>query len=178
MVSPGGSSRTVLVSKLISFHNSCRIYAASSVGFAVFFSLFELTRGISLSLKDKARELSKPDGQLPACTPGVLHGTSLVCGGIMAGFAYEMTARPFDEARRIVHAQRVTDPTHHTVIASMRALAHRAKEDGLGSFFRSPVTHDSEVSTLRQRSLRVLSRMGPWGAGFLIWEAFGPGLAP
>ena len=135
---------------------------------------------MSLSLKDKAKvETENAKSDSFRCIPGIVHGTSLVCGGILAGFAYEMTTRPFDEARRIVHAQRVTDPAHRTVVAGLRALAHRAHENGVKSFFRAPVSHESEVSTsLRQRSLRVLARMGPWGAGFLIWEAFGPGLAP
>ena len=132
-----------------------------------------------MTLKDRAKIATENnEWKSLHCIPGVVHGTSLVCGGILAGFAYEMTTRPFDEARRIVHAQRITDPTHRTVVAGIKALAHRAKEDGIRSFFRAPISHDPDASTtLRQRCLRVLARMGPWGAGFLIWEAFGPGLS-
>lgn len=145
----------------------------------MFFSLFELTRGVSLTLKDRAKTVTeKNEWNTSRCIPGIVHGTSLVCGGILAGFAYELTTRPFDEARRIVHAQRITDPTHRTVRAGLKALSDRAQENGIRSFFRAPISHDSDVpTTLRHRSLRVLARMGPWGAGFLIWEAFGPGLS-
>lgn len=134
------------------------------------------------------RIVNKYDGEsLPHKTliPRLVHGCSLVGGGVLAGLAYEISTRPFDEARRIVHAQRVSDPSHKTIYAGFRAVMYRAQEDGINPFFRSKPNHEAPNSpdqfSFRHPRLysllRVMGRVGPWGAGFLIWEAFGPGLS-
>ena len=67
----------------------------------------------------------------------------------------------------------------------METLCRRLREDGLLSFFRDPhhnaVPNDeAHLSPLRRRlysASRTLARVGPWGIGFLVWEAFGPGIS-
>ena len=158
-------------------------------GFAVFFSVFELTRRTSSYLRDESvrmmRTLRGKDSERSQ-VPRLVRAMTLVTGGILAGLGYDITTRPFDQARRIVHAQRVTDPAHRTVRAGVQAIAKHMRNDGLFSFFRSVQPHESlrvpeqPASLFRRRlysTLRFLGRMGPWGAGFLIWEAYGPGLA-
>jgi len=55
---------------------------------------------------------------------------------------------------------------------------------GLLYFFRDPsavIDHIEPDSALRRRAilgLRTLGRVGPWGIGFLVWEAYGSGLNP
>ena len=56
------------------------------------------------------------------------------------------------------------------------------RDDGLLSFFRDTASAEERGTTSpgRQRLLRVartLGRVGPWGVGFLVWEAFGPGIS-
>ena len=155
-------------------------------GFAVFFTLFELTRRIASRLKDLTT-LHAPSRRRNL--PKVVHGTTLVAGGVVAGLAYDLTGRPFDVARRTVHTYEVTHREAPKPIIIRRAtiiisaLEKKVKEEGLRVFFRlSPDERSaSALSTpFRQRLfsvLRVLGRVGPWGAGFLIWESFGPGFA-
>lgn len=116
--------------------------------------------------------------------PRIVHGTCLVTGGVLAGLAYEFASRPFDEARRVVHAQRVSDASHRTIPAALQALGDKLRTDGIRYFFHGAHVHDEASvqadSLLRRRVrsvLRVLGRVGPWGAGFLIWEIYGPGLS-
>ncbi|KAH8117295.1 mitochondrial carrier domain-containing protein [Phellopilus nigrolimitatus] len=157
-------------------------------GFAIFFSIFELTRRTALTLKSKSLEVMNAlEGKQAAKShvPRVVHGMTLVGGGVLAGLAYEMSSRPFDLTRRIVHAQHVTDPKHSTASAVLQILTKKARDDGILSFFRAAPVHESagpaqSTSVCRRRMfsmLRVLGRVGPWGAGFLMWEAFGPGLS-
>ena len=116
--------------------------------------------------------------------PRIVHGSCLVTGGVLAGLAYEFASRPFDEARRVVHAQQVSNPLHRTIPAALRALENKLRTDGIRYFFHGPHVHDEASlqadNLLRRRvrsALRVLGRVGPWGAGFLIWEIYGPGLS-
>ncbi|KAL5533179.1 hypothetical protein ACEPAF_4955 [Sanghuangporus sanghuang] len=147
-------------------------FAKDTFGFGVFFSIFELTRRTSNYLRAESTHLIR-----------TLKGEDLT-GGILAGLGYDITSRPFDQARRIVHAQRVTNPAQRTVGAGLQAIVKHIRDDGLLSFFRSVSAHESlrsperPMSLFRRRlysALRFLGRMGPWGAGFLIWEAYGPG---
>ena len=159
-------------------------------GFAVFFSIFELTRRAAASVKDctvNAMSTRWEDEKLAKSQiPRVVHGSALVGGGVLAGLAYEMVGRPWDVARRAVHLQAISN-TGTSTLHVFRTLVAKAEKDGILSFFRVPSAISlesgpvSNVSALRRRlfsALRVLGRVGPWGAGFLIWEAFGPGLAP
>ena len=113
-------------------------------------------------------------------TPRVVHATTLVTGGAIAGLAYEMVCRPWDAARKAVHIDRLA-PAHdqHSIPA---ILLRQAREQGVLSFFKNPVyvAHDASTSPMRRRAnaaLRTLGRVGPWGVGFLVWEAFGPGIS-
>lgn len=110
--------------------------------------------------------------------PRIIHGITLVTGGALAGFAYEILNRPWDVARRTIELERTLHPTHkHPFFA----LVQKIRGDGITHFFHDhgPSTMGSERTTVRRRILSVLrtiGRVGPWGVGFLVWEAFGPGL--
>lgn len=162
-------------------------------GFAVFFSVFDVTRRSAHRVQRSLRE-TKPFSSdlllLPQAVishlPRLLHGVLLVCGGVFAGLAYEVVCRPWDVARKVVHHREigVTQPNssiHHSTV--LKALLNHVRAEGLISFFRKPpVLHDPEgVQPSAHHSLRLalrtLARLGPWGIGFLVWEAFGPGLA-
>lgn len=127
--------------------------------------------------------------------PKTVHGITLVSGGVcfltifeirflidffqvLAGLAYEFTGRPWDHARRIVHIHKLQTPPDTRV--PWLEIMHK---EGFVAFFKSPalphaVNPDSSMGC-RPRltiALRTLGRVGPWGIGFLAWEAFGPGL--
>lgn len=111
-----------------------------------------------------------------------VHALTLVTGGAVAGLAYELSCRPWDVARKVVHIDRVvsTAGQHSALLILMRKI----QDEGWLVFFKnpSPVTHEHGVgsSSLHRRLHtlgRTLARVGPWGVGFLAWEAFGPGLS-
>lgn len=124
------------------------------------------------------------DEPLRRHAPRIAHAITLVSGGAFAGLAYEITCRPWDVARKVVHVDGVaaSDARAHSVV---EILSHRLRGDGLLSFFRNPHHHtvpdqDINLSPLRRRlysASRTLARVGPWGIGFLVWEAFGPGIS-
>ena len=131
-------------------------------------------------------------------TPRVVHAMTLVAGGAVAGLAYEIVSvshykqpswpiltnpnivqRPLDIARKAVHLDRLNVHGHHSVTKTL--LAHLGNE-GLASFFKDPTAspHNSTSQVTRPKLhafLRTLGRVGPWGIGFLVWEAFGPGIS-
>lgn len=153
-------------------------------GFAVFFTIFEFTRRIASQLKS-ASAVFATNQDLPRSTKGpkVIHGTTLVAGGVVAGLAYEFTGRPFDIARRTVHTYEIThsSATRPNFVRRTTNIVHALKakvdEEGPRVFFRlsSDERTASALSTpWRQRlfsTLRILGRVGPWGIGFLIWES-------
>jgi len=81
-------------------------------GFSIFFTIFEVTRRVARELKLLSLGLVQPfkvaDGR-PATVerhlPRVVHGFTLVAGGVTAGLAYEVVCRPFDVARRLAHIE-------------------------------------------------------------------------
>lgn len=105
-----------------------------------------------------------------------------VAGGVVAGLAYELIARPFDIARRTVHhSHLVTTSSASSVVAVLKVKIH---EEGFMALFRGAETasdlHARQGSRTKRNinsMLRLLARVGPWGVGFLIFEAFGPGLS-
>lgn len=112
--------------------------------------------------------------------PRIANAATLVTGGAVAGLAYEIVSRPWDVARKAVHVDYVLSAhNHHNVVSILR---HKVERDGWFSFFRisgAPV-HEDFTSPLHRRMqslLRTIARVGPWGVGFLAWEAFGPGLS-
>ena len=81
---------------------------------------------------------------------------------------------------KAVHVDQVISATDRHPIRSV--LLRKLQDDGWRFFFKHPVTHEhSPHASPMQRRLhalgRTLGRVGPWGIGFLAWEAFGPGLS-
>lgn len=155
-------------------------------GFAAFFMIFEITRRVALASKAAAQGTIENFSMAPEehffgrHFPRTIHGITLVAGGASAGLAYEILSRPWDVTRRIIQLERTVHPTQKHLLS---AIVHRIREDGIIHFFRDPSTAGSEkleMSTTRRRiysGFRTLARVGPWGLGFLVWEAFGPGLS-
>lgn len=164
----------------------CTTLKLLSLGFSVFFSIFEITRRSAVSAKLQSKELIQAfkfgdDGGagVRRHTPRVVHALTLVTGGAIAGLAYEMVSRPLDIARRAVYLDKVNTNGYHSVT---KTLLHQVKDEGIFSFFVDPAAQlrDSTVPVSRPKLyafLRTLGRVGPWGCGFLVWEAVGPGLA-
>jgi len=114
-------------------------------------------------------------------TARVAHGLALVSGGVIAGIGYEFMGRPLDVMKQLVHQNDVhrrstSDPPvpHH------RFILEKLRQRGVLYFFRAPLSalhesvQDSSVGSRRIYAvLRTLARVGPWGVGFLVWEALG-----
>jgi len=153
-------------------------------GFAVFFSIFEITRRVSNKVKIATQAVLDGDpeaeNQFPGIrklAPRVTHAVTLVSGGAVAGLAYEMVCRPIDHSRRACYPRGVYRMDGHSIT---RTLFHRLKGDGVLSFFEDPGSHLHERPSSRPRLhafLRTIARVGPWGVCFLVWESFGPGLS-
>ncbi|KAG8749331.1 hypothetical protein FRC14_001509 [Serendipita sp. 396] len=179
-------------------------------GFALFFSLFELSRKIATDVAYMSvDELERFKASLPNASPAsdrtrkstarIAQGVTLVTGGVIAGLGYEIVCRPFDHARRAVYlddlhrivGQRVQESSaggardasqsRARIIAGI--LLRKLKQDGPLSFFVNPQHVAHVQDTAAQGSsrgiyalLRTLARVGPWGAGFLIFEAMGGSL--
>ncbi|KAG5730680.1 Cysteine and histidine-rich domain-containing protein [Termitomyces sp. T112] len=155
-------------------------------GFATFFSVFEVTRHVALQAKDISQrridllEQKSSGGQ--RYLPRIIHGLTLVSGGVLAGLAYEAVCRPWDVARRTVQVERITTIPQHR-FSVVQLIVQKARDDGILSFFRSHhgTRDDFPLQSGFKRRLvgvlRTLGRVGPWGAGFLVWEAYRPGLS-
>ncbi|GLB35085.1 putative CHORD [Lyophyllum shimeji] len=148
-------------------------------GFAAFFSIFEITRRIALQVKDISQNYFKHSGDesgrekiVGHQLPRVLHGVTLVSGGVIAGLAYEAISVPWDVARRAVQLDRITHSPHNQNTVT-RVIVRKAQEDGILSFFSSLDGHREVAeahSRMRARAynvFRTLGRVGPWGIGFL-----------
>lgn len=159
------------------------------IGFAVFFAIFEATRRCAGNMRVWSQSAYRYLGldtdderRFRRHFPRVVHGLTLVSGGVVAGLAYEVLSRPWDAARRVVYLDRVrTRANHEPKHFALTAVVEKAREDGILSFFRDPSSPSSEKTPPRRRmlynTLRIIGRAGPWGIGFLVWEAFGPGIA-
>lgn len=154
----------------------------------MFFSIFEITRRVASKTKlvsqDAFDAWESQDTRIQSLRrhfPRTVHGVTLVSGGVVAGLAYEFVSRPFDVARNIVQQGKALHPTIGGSPGS--ALIQKARQDGMLIFFRNPSGAEkttSPGSAINRRlyiGLRTLARVGPWGVGFLVWEAFGPGLS-
>ncbi|KAJ6608591.1 hypothetical protein B0H10DRAFT_519187 [Mycena sp. CBHHK59/15] len=147
-------------------------------GFAAFFAIFEITRRIAL----KVRATSQNTTRLVQA-PRFLHGVTLVTGGVLAGLSYEIIGRPWDVARRAVHLNRVANrPQEYR--SPVVLVAQKIQQEGFLCLFRDPTAVAASTSFTAGGSgrrriysvLRTLARVGPWGVGFLVWEAYGSGL--
>lgn len=155
-----------------------------SSGFAAFFTIFEITRKVANEVKlavHHALQRSQPANQASHTPnlPRFTHAFTLVCGGIMAGLAYESLCRPWDVARRAITLEKSLAPRRSLLSILMQKL----QGDGVISFFREHPEafsgHPESQSSVHRRifsALRTLARVGPWGVAFLVWESFGPGL--
>lgn len=65
---------------------------------------------------------------------------------------------------------RTKEPSHRIVI-------RKVTEDGVRILFRLPQATTEVRVRWTVKLLRTAGRVGPWGAGFLVWEAYGNGLA-
>ena len=111
---------------------SCRI-SDLSLGFSVFFSMFELTRKTAIAVKSvathnlvKRDSLKAEDSNLSR----IVHGSVLVSGGILASVSYELTGRPFDVVGRAVYHHHNVHPTDTGASAAVRAILTKLKDDG------------------------------------------------
>ena len=158
-------------------------------GFALFFAIFDITRRVAVRTKAVAQGYihkdaseDRKDDSLHRHIPRVVHATTLVSGGVIAGLAYELVSRPWDAARKAVRIDRVSTAAEGGQRSFMHIIIQKLRDDGIISFFKNPTHVHQDKSTSRlQRSLlsfgRTLARVGPWGVGFLAWEAFGPGIS-
>lgn len=159
-------------------------------GFAIFFAIFDVTRRVAAHTKaiaqDFAGRIDNPDGRtndiLRRHIPRVAHATTLVSGGVIAGLAYELSSRPWDIARKAVRIDQIDAIAGGTQHSFVYIVLQKLRTDGLFSFFEntSHVHQDKSMSPLRRSLLslgRTIARVGPWGVGFLVWEAFGPGIS-
>ncbi|KAF7441061.1 hypothetical protein PC9H_001410 [Pleurotus ostreatus] len=163
--------------------------AKDACGFAAFFTMFEITRRTATQVENKSRDFAarwddisdKPRASFVHHIPRILHGVTLVTGGALAGLAYEYVSRPFDAARKAVKIEGVIHPGER--YSPWQALIRKFRDDGLPYFFRDPAAshfeHNSGTHHKYKRlasMLRILGRVGPWGVGFLVWEAYGPSI--
>lgn len=167
----------------------CLITSLRIIGFGVFFSIFDVTRRIASRTKAASQNIAHDitigedrGKSLQRHFPRTIHGIVLVSGGVVAGLAYELLCRPFDVARKVVHLDSISHELKDR--SASLALTRKFQEEGLLFFFRDPLAvHNikgpAESATRRRlyNVARTLGRLGPWGVGFLVWEAFGPGLS-
>ncbi|KAJ7168210.1 hypothetical protein C8R43DRAFT_1094781 [Mycena crocata] len=148
-------------------------------GFAAFFAVFEITRRIALKVRtvcdDATRSLESKSFRKHL--PQFSHGITLVTGGVIAGLSYEIIGRPWDVARQAVRLDTVTNPEHRSPVS---IIADKIRQEGLFCLFRDPAAAISSSTSGNHRRiytmLRILGRVGPWGAGFLVYQAYDSGL--
>lgn len=147
-------------------------------GFAAFFTIFEISRQLANEARVTIRRLPVDDQDKDDPHPGrIAYATTLVTGGAVAGLCYELVGRPWDNARHLARLSQLAPHDHPTTIPQL--LLKKLRDDGALSFFRDP--HALPVPTVyenvwKQRfytASRTLARVGPWGVGFLVWEAYG-----
>ncbi|TFK55177.1 hypothetical protein OE88DRAFT_1653892 [Heliocybe sulcata] len=159
-------------------------------GFSVFFSIFEVTRRMAVQVRFacqssmQALRLPDKDQTVAHHAPRVAHATTLVSGGILAGISYELVCRPFDVARKAVYVEKIAALRSARKPTYLHALLTKVQDDGIVSLFRDPnfaPTPKGKAPAVNRKRLeamlRILARAGPWGIGFLVWEAFGPGIS-
>ncbi|KAH9484144.1 hypothetical protein JR316_0003624 [Psilocybe cubensis] len=156
--------------------------AKDTLGFSAFFLIFELSRRAGSTAKDVYVNLfsnatnQEYNGVIKKQIPAVINGVVLVSGGVIAGLTYEFIGRPFDVARRAIYLERLEKS--HRMDSSYAILKRKIIKDSASSFFKaSGLPADlTATSTRTKQFLRTIGRVGPWGVGFLVWEAYSSGL--
>ncbi|EGN96921.1 hypothetical protein SERLA73DRAFT_58493 [Serpula lacrymans var. lacrymans S7.3] len=153
-------------------------------GFAAFFAIFEITRRVAIHMKSATYRVTplitsegEQEKRLRRYLPRTVHGVTLVTGGAIAGLAYEVLSRPWDAARKTVQLDRILHSPNER--SPSVAILKKFRDEGLIYFFRNPTTPHATTSNGSRRIytfLRTIARVGPWGVGFLVWEALGPGI--
>ena len=157
----------------------------------MFFTIFEITRHVATEMKLLSLGLVQPLKLAHAGRPTIIerhfprvvHGFTLVAGGVTAGLAYEVVCRPWDVTRKLAQMERVQFSNTHTPRRYLiDSIARKIQDDGLLSFFRGTAwKEEGTLSSPRNQRLlvagRTLGRVGPWGVAFLVWETFGPGIS-
>ncbi|KAF8919345.1 hypothetical protein CPB85DRAFT_1278680 [Mucidula mucida] len=163
--------------------------AKDMCGFAVFFSIFEVTRRSALFVKDYTKTMAATEPGLEQASdkhrekfvghlPRTFHGITLVTGGVVAGLAFELVGRPWDVARRTVELHRLAVPRSTSAkTPTWHIVWNKFRDEGLMHFFHNPsgAEHIHAPSGGQRRLytvLRTLGRAGPWGVGFLVWEMY------
>ncbi|KAF7322592.1 hypothetical protein HMN09_00037700 [Mycena chlorophos] len=157
-------------------------------GFAAFFAIFEVTRRMALQARVYARQSDAASGSNRSKhLPQVAYGLTLVSGGVVAGLAYEGIGRPFEAARHAVRLDRLTNTEPRSVVA---VVSHKIREEGFFCLFRDAARGSANATTSGSAGsstpssavyrrmyglLRTLARVGPWGVGFLVYQAYESG---
>ncbi|CAK5279457.1 unnamed protein product [Mycena citricolor] len=146
-------------------------------GFSAFFAIFEVTRRLALQVRAGTVNVTasgeSEGGKLRRHMPQFLYGLTLVTGGAIAGLSYEIIGRPWDVVRHEVRLNALAKE-RRTPIA---LLARKIEEEGFSRLFRDP------LNTIPERGprpriytmLKTLARVGPWGIGFLVYQAYDTG---
>ncbi|KAJ7090288.1 hypothetical protein B0H15DRAFT_257247 [Mycena belliarum] len=161
------------------WHGLGYTFGKDLTGFAAFFAIFEVTRRIASNLKVLSRDVTRSDEPRGADSkfrnrlPQFVHGMTLVTGGVVAGLSYEILGRPWEVARQAVRMNVVTTGSSRSVIALLKC---RIQQEGLLSLFRDSHAAGASGPSITYRTLRTLARVGPWGIGFLVYQAYDSGL--
>lgn len=98
---------------------------------------------------------------------------------VIAGLSYEIIGRPWDVTRQAVRLKLVTNQEHRSPLV---LVTRKIQQEGLLCLFRDPTVgnvNSPATSGVRRRIysiLRTLARVGPWGVGFLVYQAYDSGL--
>ncbi|TFK42719.1 hypothetical protein BDQ12DRAFT_709976 [Crucibulum laeve] len=154
-------------------------------GFAAFFSIFEVTRHLSVTVKMNVQGFvesrHKDQGQgWNHYLPRAVNSIILITGGVIAGLSYELMCQPWDVARRAITVENVL-ASHSEKPSIFSTLMRKVQAEGVTVFFHNsqvPFPGDNKLAARRRLypGLRTLGRVGPWGIGFLVWEMYGSGL--
>ncbi|EED84195.1 predicted protein [Postia placenta Mad-698-R] len=147
----------------------------TSIGFAVFFSIFEVTRRFAMKTKAASNNFT-PSGtsdRMRRHIPRVVHATTLVTGGAVAGLAYELTCRPWDIARKAVHVDRLRPASErHSILV---IILRKIREDGIISYFQDPnylPHHDDQATSPLRRRVYSASRTLARHSDIFVTEAW------
>lgn len=156
--------------------------AKDMCAFAAFFAIFEITRRASSQLKRNAQEICDQSSMRSRLrnVPKIVNAIALIGGGVLAGLIYEAVSQPWDRVRRIIYVYRLEHPELQRSVPGI--VADAVRKEGLLTLVRDPAAVGTLLATPHpspswiSNLARTLARVGPWGVGFLVWEAYGPGI--